>query len=64
MKSKQLGERIRLQAEAIISHAKEIGIRWCTQQCEELLNNGVKNIHFYIMNGTSTVTEVLKQLNR
>lgn len=45
-------------------NAAEIGINWSVRQCEELLNNGVKNIHFYIMNGTSTVTEVLKQLNR
>ena len=43
-------------------HAKEIGINWCTKQCEELLNNGIKNIHFYIMNGASGVTKVLKNL--
>ncbi len=44
-------------------HAKEIGINWCVNQCEELLNNGVKNIHFYIMSGASGVMEVLKKLN-
>lgn len=43
-------------------HAKEIGINWCTKQCEELLNNGIKNIHFYIMNGATGVTKVLNNL--
>ena len=41
---------------------KDIGIDWCTKQCEELLNNGVKNIHFYIMSGATGVKEVLKRV--
>ncbi len=45
-------------------HAKEIGINWCVNQCEELLNNGVKNIHFYIMSGATGVTEVLKKISK
>ena len=45
-------------------HIKEIGIRWCAKQCNELLNHGVKNIHFYIMNGASGVIEVLKMLDK
>ena len=46
------------------AHAKEIGINWCTKQCEELLKHGVKNIHFYIMNGSKGVAKVLKKINR
>jgi len=45
------------------NHTKEIGINWCIKQCEGLLNNGVKNIHFYIMNGAKGVTEVLKRID-
>ena len=45
-------------------HTKEIGIKWCVKQCEELLNQGLKNIHFYIMSGAEGVTEVLKRINR
>ena len=45
-------------------HAKEIGINWCAIQCEGLLNNGVKNIHFYIMSGAAGVTEVLKKISK
>jgi len=45
-------------------HAKEIGINWCIKQCEELLNHGIKNIHFYIMTGAAGVIEVLKKVNK
>ena len=44
-------------------HAKEIGTQWCTKQCEGLLNSGMKNIHFYIMNGVAGVKKVLSRLN-
>ena len=45
-------------------HTYEIGIQWCIKQSEELLNHGVKNIHYYIMNGAKSVSEVLKALNQ
>ncbi len=45
-------------------HAKNIGINWCANQCEGLMNHGVKNIHFYIMSGAAGVTEVLKIIDR
>ena len=51
------------EIEASSEYAKEIGINWCVKQCEEPLNNSVKNIHFYIMSGASGVMEVLKKLN-
>ena len=41
-------------------NVQEIGINWCIKQSEELLNNGVQNIHYYIMNGAKSVTKVLK----
>jgi len=44
--------------------AKDIGINWCIKQCEELLNNDVKNLHFYIMNGASSVSKVLQKINK
>jgi methylenetetrahydrofolate reductase (NADPH) len=43
-------------------HIKEIGVRWAARQCEELLNNSVKCIHFYIMNDAGSVVDVIKQL--
>ena len=46
------------------NHVQEIGINWCQKQSEELLNHGVKNIHYYIMSGAKGVTKVLKELNQ
>ena len=34
------------------------------EQSEDLLNKGVKNIHYYIMSGAKGVTKVLKALNQ
>ena len=45
-------------------NAQEIGIKWCIKQSEELLNHGVKNMHYYIMNGAGAVAKVLKALNQ
>lgn len=43
-------------------HVKEIGVNWAIKQCKELLNSGVRCIHFYIMNDTKAVTSVIKKL--
>jgi methylenetetrahydrofolate reductase (NADPH) len=42
-------------------HAREIGIRWTIKQTEGLLAKGVKNIHFYVLNDSDAVIEVLKK---
>jgi len=43
-------------------HAAEIGCRWGTEQCRELLARGVKCVHFFIMNDARSVIEVIRQL--
>lgn len=43
-------------------HAKEIGRNWGIKQCRELLNNGVKCIHFYILNDADTVIDMIKSI--
>lgn len=42
-------------------HAEEIGIRRAITQCEELVNNGAPCLHFYIMNDTKAVIQVVKK---
>lgn len=39
---------------------RRIGIDFCVQQCKELLDAGVPGIHFYSMNGTQNVKEILE----
>ena len=41
-------------------HVEEIGVNFAKKQVEELLNFGVPNVHFYIMNKPQAVIEVVK----
>ena len=43
-------------------HVEEIGINWTVRQSRELLESGVKCIHFYIMNDARQLIKVLDQL--
>ena len=45
------------------SHIKEIGFEWAYQQCADLLNHGIKNLHFYIMSDASVITRIIDRLN-
>jgi methylenetetrahydrofolate reductase (NADPH) len=42
--------------------AKALGIEWATEQCKELLDNGVRNIHFYTVAAVDSVSQVVKRL--
>ncbi|AXI99673.1 5,10-methylenetetrahydrofolate reductase (NAD(P)) [Cyclonatronum proteinivorum] len=42
--------------------ARDIGIEWGVQQCQELLNHGVQGLHFYVMANPSAVIDVLDHL--
>ncbi len=42
---------------------KSIGVEWALKQAEELLEFGVPTLHFYIMNDTSSVLQVVKKLS-
>jgi methylenetetrahydrofolate reductase (NADPH) len=41
---------------------RKIGIGYAVRQCEELMSNGVKYLHFYTMNNAETVTEIINGL--
>lgn len=40
---------------------EQIGFKWAQKQVEELVNHGEKNIHFYIMNDTNLVIDLVKK---
>ena len=42
--------------------ARHLGIEWTTQQCKELYEHGIKNIHFYTVSAVDSVVEVAKRL--
>jgi methylenetetrahydrofolate reductase (NADPH) len=43
-------------------HVKEIGLKWTIAQARDLLEHGVKCLHFYIMNDANAVTKVIDAL--
>lgn len=42
--------------------AEEIGFSWAHKQVEDLVNKGEKNIHFYIMNDTNLVLDLVHKI--
>lgn len=44
------------------SEAKKIAIEVATEQCADLLENGVKYLHFYTLNQSEAVTEIVDNL--
>jgi methylenetetrahydrofolate reductase (NADPH) len=42
--------------------ARLLGIEWTTEQCRELYQHGVQNIHFYTVSAVDSVVEIVKRL--
>ena len=55
----QLAEEVN---EAAPEHVQEIGVTWALNQVEELLNNNVPAVHFYIMQNSKPINMVMKKL--
>jgi methylenetetrahydrofolate reductase (NADPH) len=45
-------------------HVVEIGKNWATKQVEGLLASGVPGVHFYIMNDTNTIVDIVKKVQK
>ncbi|HKI77548.1 MAG TPA: methylenetetrahydrofolate reductase [Ignavibacteriaceae bacterium] len=43
-------------------HVVDIGVEWAAKQVEELLNNGVTSVHFYIMQNSLPVKKLMNRL--
>ena len=41
---------------------QKVGIAWAAQQCAELLDRGVRGIHFFTMNKSSATEEIFQSL--
>jgi len=41
----------------------QAGIEYAVDQCDELLRKGAPGVHFYVMNKSHSVREVIKRLN-
>ena len=45
-----------------LQESREIGVEHSIKQCQELIDAGVKNIHFYVMQDSRLVKRVVKEL--
>jgi methylenetetrahydrofolate reductase (NADPH) len=43
-------------------HAQEIGVNWAVGQVQELFNNNVPSIHFYIMQNSEPIKLLMSKL--
>ena len=43
--------------------AKDVGVRWCIKQCEELISHNVPSIHFYSYMASESVYKIAKHVN-
>ena len=41
---------------------KRIGIHWATEQCRDLIDNGVRGIHFYTLNRSDATMQIYQTL--
>ena len=39
-----------------------VGIHWATEQCRDLLDNGVRGIHFYTLNRSDATRQIYQNL--
>lgn len=42
--------------------AQQVGVEWCTQQCRELMAQGVPSIHFYSIGAVDSIKEVAQTI--
>ena len=59
-----LPEELKNEAKENIEHIDEIGTNWAIHQSEELINAGVPVIHYYLMNDTSCMLNILNYLHQ
>jgi methylenetetrahydrofolate reductase (NADPH) len=52
----------RMEKAKSADEAQRIGIDFATRQCQDLWQNGVRYFHFYTLNRSQTVTEILHSL--
>ncbi len=41
---------------------RRVGVHWATEQCRDLLDHGVRGIHFYTLNKSNATVEVYRTL--
>jgi len=53
----------RLQQQDDADWQFQVGVEWATRQCEEMMNQGIPGIHFYVLNQSPATLKILSNLN-
>ena len=59
-----LPEELKNEAQKNIQHLEEIGTEWAIKQSEELINQNVPIIHYYLMNDTTSMLKILNYFHK
>ena len=59
-----LPEELKNEAQKNIKYVEEIGLRWAIKQSEELINQNVPIIHYYLMNDTTSMLKILNYFHK
>ena len=59
-----LPDELKNEAKENIAHIDQIGTNWAIRQSEELINAGVPVIHYYLMNDTSCMLNILNYFHK
>jgi len=59
-----LPEELKNEAQKNIQHLEEIGTEWAIKQSEELINQNVPIIHYYLMNDTTSILKILNYFHK
>ena len=59
-----LPDELKNEAKENIEHIDQIGTNWAIRQSEELINAGVPVIHYYLMNDTSCMLNILNYFHK
>ena len=63
-----LGARVPAKLQRLVSRCEDdaavtrVGISWATEQCADLLHNGVRGIHFYTLNKSDATRQIYEYL--
>ena len=59
-----LPDDLKNEARENIEYIEEVGTNWAIRQSEELINEGVPVIHYYLMNDTACMLNILNYLHK
>ena len=59
-----LPKELKNEAQKNIQHLEEIGTEWAIKQSEELINQNVPIIHYYLINDTTSILKILNYFHK